>query len=196
MCINYRLYSTIRLSFVNISSIIIPILAPPEVILETALSVAQIWESIMTVIIDTTTAPSNNKVWRNAKMESHLSHGNSFELSTASMSLYEATCDQYYGWGLKRDLLKQPILNVCVRDHLLQSPELIPAGWRGKWPIYFFGTVYSFTTGPSGLAGLVLGYQFVCGLKWTGKEWVESTLVISSDHLGRAWAAVRNSGAG
>src|SRR3989344_8887839 len=107
MCINYRLYSTIRLSFVNISAIIIPILAPPEVILETALSVAQIWESIMTAIIDTTPAPSSNKVWRNAKMESNLSHGNSFELSTASMSLYEATCDPYYGWGLKRDLLKQ-----------------------------------------------------------------------------------------
>jgi len=65
------------------------------------------------------------------------------------------------GHKLREELANEPVLNANVLDYLLANRELIPEEWKEKESVFFWGTVYHFST----------PHLCVRSLYWDGSQW-------------------------
>lgn len=77
------------------------------------------------------------------------------------------------GHELRKELADKPVLNACVRDYMIEHPELIPEDWK-TGGTYFWGTIFRGSVG-----GLCVAYLYWGGDGW---YWV-------CDWLGNGWSA-------
>jgi len=90
--------------------------------------------------------------------------GGAFKWSVSNVRLHLSENQQYgkhiKGNELRKELEKEPVLNVNVLDYLLEHEELIPEEWKGR-TIFFWGTIYRDSYG-------LLSVRY---LYWYGDHW-------------------------
>ena len=70
-----------------------------------------------------------------------------------------------------RKKIPKSAYNACVLDYLLEHQDEIPESWKtGGW-IYFWGTIYRYSS----------GYLYVRYLIWSGKQWVSRCNWLGND---------------
>ncbi|NNM83805.1 hypothetical protein HKL94_01115 [Candidatus Parcubacteria bacterium] len=67
-----------------------------------------------------------------------------FDLKEVELFLSSGQKGRKYieGNKLRKELAKKPVFNANVLDYLLANPHLIPEEWKGKYDVFFWGTVY------------------------------------------------------